>query len=182
VPHDLTSDVSAALDRVLARFVGMVRAIAARHRLSASDLDEVIQEVRIRLWRARPTREQIEALPTSYIYRTTLAAAVDLLRQRRRGHTSDAVALDSEAALDVQSAEDSARDVEENERIERIARAVDALQESRRAVVRMYLAGYDRAEIAALLRWSDGKTRNLLYRGLADLRELLTTPGSDRER
>jgi RNA polymerase sigma-70 factor (ECF subfamily) len=41
----------------------------------------------------------------------------------------------------------------------------------------MYLAGYPREEIAALMGWSEAKTRNLLYRGLADLRERLTELG-----
>ncbi len=41
----------------------------------------------------------------------------------------------------------------------------------------MYLAGYERREIADLLGWTEAKTRNLLYRGLADLRETLTTRG-----
>ncbi len=47
----------------------------------------------------------------------------------------------------------------------------------RRSVVRMYLTGYDREEIADLLGWTEPKTRNLLYRGLADLREILTEMG-----
>jgi RNA polymerase sigma-70 factor (ECF subfamily) len=51
------------------------------------------------------------------------------------------------------------------------------LPESRRAVVRMHLAGYERDEIAELLGWSEPKTRNLLYRGLADLREILESWG-----
>lgn len=154
----------------------MVRSIGARHRLSAADLDEVMQDVRIRLWRARPSREQIEALPTSYIYRTTVAAAVDLLRQRRRGGAtavSETSPLDSDVASAVAAPYDAAHDVEQSEGVGRIMAAVDALAEARRAAVRMYLMGYEREEIAALLGWTDGKTRNLLYRGLADLRELL---------
>lgn len=151
----------------------MVRAIGARHRLSASDLDEVLQEMRIRLWRARPTSEQIDALPTSYIYRTAFAAAIDILRAHRRGHAMDAVALDSADALEVESTADAGRDVEQQQALDRIVKAVDSLPESRRAVVRMYLSGYDRGEIAGLLHWSEGKTRNLLYRGLAELRERL---------
>ena len=51
------------------------------------------------------------------------------------------------------------------------------LAESRRAVVRMHLAGYERAEIGDLLGWSEAKTRNLLYRGLADLRQILDSWG-----
>jgi RNA polymerase sigma-70 factor (ECF subfamily) len=174
VPHDLTGDVSAALDRVLQRFAGMVRAIGARHGLSVSDLDEVMQDVRIRLWRARSSSEQIEALPTSYIYRTTVAAAVDLMRTRRRGGVTGSDEIDPlELAEDVAGPHDATHDVEQREGVERIMAAVDALPEARRAVVRMYLMGYEREEVATLLGWTDGKTRNLLYRGLADLRELL---------
>jgi RNA polymerase sigma factor (sigma-70 family) len=172
--QDVTADVSAALDRVLQRFAGMVRAIGARHRLSASDLDEVMQDVRIRLWRARSSREQIEALPTSYIYRTTVAAAVDLMRRRRRGGAAGVEEVDTlDAASEVAARQDAMSDVEQREGVERIMAAVDALPEARRAVVRMHLMGYERDEIVALLGWTDGKTRNLLYRGLADLRELL---------
>jgi RNA polymerase sigma-70 factor (ECF subfamily) len=169
--EELTLDVSTALDRVLKRFAGLVRAIGARHRLSVSDLDEVMQDVRIRLWRARSTREQIEGLPTSYVYRTAVAAAVDLLRKRRSGVPGEADPL--EAAADVADVHDATRDAEDREGVERIMAVVDALPDARRAVVRMHLMGYEREEIGKLLGWTDGKTRNLLYRGLADLRELL---------
>ncbi len=41
----------------------------------------------------------------------------------------------------------------------------------------MYLAGYSREEVAKVMGWSEAKTRNLLYRGLADLREQLKEMG-----
>ena len=47
----------------------------------------------------------------------------------------------------------------------------------RRAVVRMYLDGYGSGEIGALLGWTEAKARNLVYRGLADLREALSRRG-----
>ena len=43
--------------------------------------------------------------------------------------------------------------------------------------MRLGLQGYDRFEIAHLKGWSVARTRNLLYRGLADLRALLTAQG-----
>ncbi len=58
-----------------------------------------------------------------------------------------------------------------------MARAVEARAGSRRVVVRLYLAGYKREEIAEMLGWSEPKTRNLLYRGLADLRGALERAG-----
>jgi RNA polymerase sigma-70 factor (ECF subfamily) len=56
-------------------------------------------------------------------------------------------------------------------------RALLELVASRRGVVRMHLAGYPRQEIADLMGWSEAKTRNLLYRGLEDLRQQLTALG-----
>jgi RNA polymerase sigma factor (sigma-70 family) len=65
----------------------------------------------------------------------------------------------------------------ESELAEQVERAIETIHPSRRPVVRMHLMGHPREEIAQLLGWSDGKTRNLLYRGLADLRERLLAQG-----
>lgn len=176
-----SDDLSAALEAVVARFATMVRSVGARHRLSERDLDEVLQEVRIRLWRADPRGEQIGSIGASYVYRTAVSAALDLLR-RRRAH-----AADSTDSVDLHSdrlaaPHQASADAEMRELSDRILGAVNTLHASRRAVVRMYLSGYEREEIAELLGWTEAKTRNLLYRGLADLRRKLTdmgiTPGS----
>jgi RNA polymerase sigma-70 factor (ECF subfamily) len=45
----------------------------------------------------------------------------------------------------------------------------------------MYLAGYAREEIGQLLGWSEPKTRNLLYRGMDDLRARLAVRGIGKE-
>ena len=58
-----------------------------------------------------------------------------------------------------------------------IERAIETIHPSRRPVVRMYLAGYSSTEIGELMGWTEAKARNLLYRGLADLRERLTDIG-----
>ena len=58
-PRDPTS---LALEAVISRFGSMVRSVGHQHRLSESDLDEVMQEVRIRLWRAHGESEQYAAI------------------------------------------------------------------------------------------------------------------------
>jgi RNA polymerase sigma factor (sigma-70 family) len=172
-----TDDVSAAIEAVVARFATMVRSVGARHGLADSDLEEVVQEVRIRLWRSCSSSEQIRGLGASYVYRTAATAALDMLRRRRaRGagrsdpveEHSERLAIPSGGATDELEAQDLER---------QILAALDRLHDSRRAVVRMYLKGYDRGEIADLLGWSEAKTRNLLYRGLTDLRERLAEAG-----
>ena len=55
----------------------------------------------------------------------------------------------------------------------RLFRALAILPAARRAAVKLHVLGYHRHEIAEVLGWTEAKTRNLLYRGLADLRARL---------
>ena len=174
---------SAALEAVVADFADMVRRVAWRHRLVDADVDEVMQEVRIRLWRSHGTgraeSEQIARAPASYVYRTAVSAALDILRRRRTQRARATVPLlddDTTAPLHDEGRGPDA-ELEASELAAQVARAIETIPASRRPAVRMYLAGYPREEIAALMGWTEGKTRNLLYRGLADLRERLTEQG-----
>ena len=170
--------ISAALETALMRFSDMVRRVGVRHGLRGADVDDLVQEVRSRLWRAGDSGERIAGLGTSYVYRTAMTAAVDLIRGRRRGinarlepesRRSDMVAMRVQRAPD-----ELLEDLELGAAIES---TIEELQLTRRGVVRMFLAGYERDEIATLLGWTEAKTRNLLYRGLADLRLRLTARG-----
>jgi RNA polymerase sigma factor (sigma-70 family) len=169
--------VSAALETVLGRFADRVRSIGRRHGLEGDDVSDLVQEVRVRLWHALQSGEKILAVPPSYVHRTAVTAALDVLR-RRRSRRETPVQMNrpsSESLLgEAPSVDDS---LGSSELEEQISRALDTITESRRPVVRMYLAGYGREEIADLLGWTEAKTRNLLYRGLADLRERLTEIG-----
>jgi RNA polymerase sigma factor (sigma-70 family) len=171
-----TSDsLSPAIESVLSRFAGMVRRVGLRHGLSDGDVDEVFQEVRIRLWRARGAEsEQISAVRSSYLYRTAVSAALDVIRRHRRAREE---ALDVEGDHPAATATDPEQALGSSELATQVARAIETITESRRPVVRMYLMGYSREEIAQVLGWSEAKTRNLLYRGLADLRDRLSEQG-----
>ena len=172
----VSDSVSAALEAVIARCVRMVRSVGARHGLSDADLDDVVQDVRIRLWRSCTTTEQIERLGTSYVYRAATTAALDLLRRRRARGADVAESVDDHS--DQIAAISSASDEAETHDLEaQVISALEALPLSRRTAVRMYLSGYDREEIADLLGWTEAKTRNLLYRGLDDLRGRLNKMG-----
>ncbi len=165
----LPGDLSQALEGVIEKFRAMVTSVGARHALRGADLDELVQDVRIRLWRGRTTSEEIQALPTSYIYQAAMSSAVDMLRRRRRDADRAADAPDEELAqVPHRAATEQAAELGDLERA--VERALARLVPSRRMVVRMALAGYDRQQIADRLGWSDGKVRNLLSRGMDDLR------------
>ena len=172
--------LSPALDRALGNFPGVLRRVCWRYRFSGSDVDELLQEIRIRLWRAHREREtageHIASISASYLHRTALSAAIDMIRRRRaRGGDRTMVIEEQEESLPEAPGPD--RDLEHSELAAQVERAIDSLQPSRRPVVRMHLMGHSREEIARLLGWSEAKTRNLLYRGLADLRERLLAEG-----
>jgi len=172
--------LSPALERVLERFGGIVRRVCWKYRFTGAEVDELMQEVRIRLWRAHAGHElaceSLAAIPASYLQRTATSAAIDLLRRGRARRADRMVPLDDEPdGMGQSPAADHV--LAESDVAEQVERAIQALHASRRAVVRMYLMGHSREEIADLLGWTEAKTRNLLYRGLADVRARLLAEG-----
>ena len=165
--------LSAMLEDVVRRFAGSIRATGARYRLPPSEITEAEQEVRIRLWKVCGTSENIPNLSASYLQRVITTAVLDLLRRRRRTSLHDPVdALPLPAPGPGPDA-----DVEAASLGLVVRGGVESLGLARRTVVKLYLEGYRRDEIEALLGWSEAKTRNLLYRGLTDLREYLVARG-----
>jgi RNA polymerase sigma factor (sigma-70 family) len=171
-PRDSISDELESLVLRFARFAGR---IAHDRGLPHEDIDELLQELRVRFWRAR--KDGHLDLSANYVRRAAISAALDIIRRRRLDRN---VSLDdSEAAAHPLAAAVAgpAELLDQSELAHRVASAVSGLAPSRRAAVRMYLDGYRREEIAELMKWSDAKTRNLLYRGLADLRAVLLAQG-----
>jgi len=175
---ELLDPLSPALQSLLTRFAELFRRVGARYRLSAADVDELIQEVRIRLWRSRPSGELISVVGASYMYRTAVTAALTVIRRRRAKTSGANESLDDTGApVAPSNAQTPEQEFESNELAEQIEAALGGIAPARAPVVRLYLAGYSREEIAELFGWSEGKTRNLLYRGLADLRDALSERG-----
>ncbi len=172
--HILTTvadPVSPVLTGLLARCAAKIRMAAHRHGLGATDLDDLTQEVRIRLWKALETSERIESVSASYVYQAAATAALDLIRQRRRAERSEPV-----SEMEEFPTAESGRAGDPGDIVEAVWTAVAGLAADRRVVARMYLQGYSYTEIAEMLGWSVGRARNLLYRGLAQLRETLSHP------
>jgi RNA polymerase sigma factor (sigma-70 family) len=175
---------SAALESVITRFARLLHHVATRHGLASDDVDEVVQEVRVRLWRARQESETIAGLGTSYIYRTALSAALEVVRRKRGSGRVTSLAEfrdergEHEALASVESDERGPEHtLARAEFASAVAAAMLELADARRTAVRLHLVGYSRDEIAGMTGWSAAKARNLIYRGLADLRAALVRRG-----
>jgi RNA polymerase sigma factor (sigma-70 family) len=179
-----SDSISAALESVVTRFARLLHHVATRHGLASDDIDEVVQEVRVRLWRARQESETIVGLGTSYIYRTALSAALEVVRRKR----GSGLVMSLAESRDGRGEHESLASVESGERgpehtlarsefATAVSEAMLELADARRTAVRLHLVGYSRDEIARMTGWSAAKARNLIYRGLADLRAALVRRG-----
>ena len=165
-----------ALEALVNRCAEQVRRLAWRYGLD-DRIDEVFQEVRIRLWKSGAGHGNLADAPASYVYRTALSAAIDLIR-RRRARRETPARLDRPSG-EARLGESPAADVPlaDRELGEAIDQEIDALAPDRAAAVRLHLSGYSREEIAELFDWTEARTRHLLYRGLGDLRDRLRARG-----
>lgn len=134
------------------------------------DPDDIMQEVRIRIWKVLLNEKDITSYAT-YLKKIVQSAVIDQLRKVRRNedlYNHEKQKRISEIDLAYR------REIFRKKVLEEaIGRAVDRLIDSRKRVVKLYLLNLSIQEISNYLNWSQDKIRNLLYRGLADLREML---------
>lgn len=177
-PVAMTDQQGSVLARLVEQFDTVIRGVARTRGFTAAEIDELVQEIRVRLWRSQPSEQNLERIGASYVQRVAMTAAIDMLRRRRsrREDSLDQLAATPETPAVLQvPPKDGADDAEIACRLEL---ALAHLPRNRRLVVQLHLEGYARPEIAALTGWTDDKVRNLLYRGLDDLRERLRSVAS----
>ena len=111
-------------------------------------------------------------------------AVIDAVRQvrSRREESLHPAEAGSEGQPQLAAAEPSPfEQVAGGETAELVERGLQRLEPSRGRAVRLYLQGFGSQEIADLSGWTEPKARNLLYRGLEDLRRELRANGLDLE-
>lgn len=170
--------LSRALDHLVTRFRRIIETVGLRHGVTRADLDELVQDVRIRLWRARQDADALGDLPSSYVYQAAVHAVLDRARARR---TASAVErpIDALPRTELPTAEPDAEQRLANEALHTaVEDALATLGTARATVVRLHLVGYSRHDIAQLTGWTEAKVRNLTSRGLADLRTALRANGT----
>ncbi len=143
--------------------------------------DEIEQEARIRLWRALRRETTIVDLRL-YLHRIVATAAIDAMRQVRSRRETPLESPNFEGddqrwtSVDVATLAGGAspeRIVSGRELVGVARHVLAGLPANRRRAVGLYLQGFTSEEIARIMGWSEAKARNLVYRGLGELREKL---------
>ena len=173
-------DPDAVIRQLLEKYGALIRRVVARvgGRAIQDSREDVAQAVVMSLWQ-QVSREQTISHPSSYIYRAAIRETVRAVKQeleRMRSHSTidaeDAPALPS-SSPDPEAAAASAQLGEQ------IDRAIARLIDERGRAVRAHLAGYSVEEIMQAYAWPYQKARNLIARGMADLRDELKKDGHD---
>jgi RNA polymerase sigma-70 factor, ECF subfamily len=112
---------------------------------------------------------------SSYLYKAAYSALVDEIRRvrRRREEALD----DGEVAAAAVTQQDPERLAASREIGRAIQDCLSRMSRERRLAVTLYLQGHSVPEAARVLDWPAKRTENLVYRGLAELRECLTSKG-----
>lgn len=175
------SPVATAEADAHSRFDGLVRRYArlvahavrrAAARLGAHERADVEQDVLAALWK-QVTREQDIAHPASYLYKAAVREAVRAVTKvhRRAEEPLDAAGLAPYAGPDAEATAVSA------ERREALKAALASLAPDRARAVKAHLAGWPVQDIMRMYGWPYQKARNLVARGMADLRAALRERG-----
>lgn len=133
------------------------------------DRDDLFQEVGIVLWKLLKSEKKIKH-QSSYIVRIVNSVVIDHIRSARRQQRTMEVEKHNGNPLYQRDEE------EENQAL--IQEALMKLSEPRRRAVRLHLLNLDIEEIASVCHWTKAKTRNLIYRGLKDIKDILGEGGN----
>ena len=166
---------SRGFEIALERFSGFIRAHILRFGLDRRGIDpeDVIQDIKLKLWK-KFGHEKNPVFRPSYIKRVLDSTLIDILRKIRV--QGEVIRPENQQTLRGAGVlREELR--EESYIVERLEAATDALRESRRKVVKLYLLDMTIEEISSSLKWSKDKTRNLLYRGLEDLKRTILKKG-----
>jgi RNA polymerase sigma factor (sigma-70 family) len=157
---------------IIDNFAHYIRILICQYQLSRYGLDpeDIVQDVNLRIWKLVRTEKKISNY-SSYIKKIVSSSVIDHIRKLRReeglyNHEKQIRIAELELSYNKEIAR--YKHLEES-----IGKAVDLLIDSRRQVVKLYLLNLSIKEISGYLNWSQNKTRNLLYRGLNDLKKLL---------
>lgn len=155
------------LNQLLDAYTGQVRLQLKRlaPQLRVADSDDLVQEVRIRLWQVLKSERNLEQ-PASYIRKVVLTTTIDALRRAKvRGDGETHLSWDE---LLLQSVPGQEADLGEQagrwQQVQALESRLKDLEPDEARAMRLHLLGFTTEEIGKALDWTEAKARNFVYR------------------
>lgn len=165
----------AAVACLYERFAPLVYRIARQTLPRACDVDDVVQEVFVRLWRTADRYDPERASLVTWVMLIARRRTVDAIRRHQRT---------SEHTLDADSRAGRGNDgvPERDERFSRVMNRLEVLTDLQRTVVtRVYLRGHPLRQIGKDLNIPLGTIKTALFRSMNMLRAEFARPSPSPE-
>jgi len=179
---DEAVEIPPAESRWIALAATMARAVRRQCPAWLSDCaDDIAQAALMKVMAAERRAEGERPLSSFYLHRAAHSALVDEIRRRQRRHEISLEGSREPADQEAHFEPSAQGDPESSASFRELGAAVrDCLlcaKRDRRLAVALYLKGHSVPETARILGWDAKRTDNLIYRGLADLRQCLMRKG-----
>lgn len=139
------------------------------------DQDDLLQNIYIRIFKVFEKNDKKITAFKSYISRIVDSVVIDTIKSKRK--ETEALKELNHNLVDIQGHSFGKSQSQSDGLKEILLSSLGELKESQRYVISMYLSGMDLDEMAELRKWTLGKTKNLYYRGLKDLKRRLEIKG-----
>jgi RNA polymerase sigma-70 factor (ECF subfamily) len=182
----MTDDEEGAPASIEARWTTLRAALARAVRRQcpswlSDNSEDLAHAALLKVMAAARTGEGERSLSSFYLYRVAHSALVDEIRRRQRRRE---VSLDADESgeagggnIEPRASGDPEQDASLRELGEAVRSCLLDMGNDRRVAVMLHLQGSSVPEAARILGWSAKRTENLVYRGLADLRQCLRGKG-----
>ncbi len=140
-----------------------------------ADLEELEQDVRLKLWQSLSARPEDQAdgverffdKPASFIRKVVLSVSIDAARRRQvRGSEHAHISIG-----DIEIADNlSAEVLELKGELAGLLKQLKAQAPESASALGLYLQGFTTDEVGNLLGWTEAKARNTIYRFLEQIR------------
>lgn len=171
-------DIESNIKEIIDKFSSLIKYVILKnlHKTDKVDLDDIEQEVKIKIWRFLGKGKKVGNLP-SYIKRVAYTTTVDELRKMRKqtpseniDHLKNIYSFSNSNKIE-EDMELPEFILEEKELKSSLSKLIESLGENRKQVLRLYLTGMSVEEISEFFKWDKTKVRHLLYRGINAIKE-----------
>jgi RNA polymerase sigma-70 factor (ECF subfamily) len=182
----MTDDEGGAPPSIEARWTTLRAALARAVRRQcprwlSDHAEDLAHAALLKVMASAQNSEGERSLSSFYLYRVAHSALVDEIRRRQRRREVPLEADESEEQRAGNVEPKASGDPEQDASLRELGEAVRSclldMNNDRRLAVTLHLQGSSVPEAARILGWSTKRTENLVYRGLADLRQCLRGKG-----
>jgi RNA polymerase sigma factor (sigma-70 family) len=137
--------------------------------------DDLFQEIRIKIWKAYANNGNNIRNFHAYIKKIITSVVVDEIQKSRKEIKT--LELNNHNSSNHNDGLQKINVARKEDFKDTLIQSLTGLKDSRQKVIKLFLSDLTLEEIARLNNWSIGKTNNLFYRGLKDLKNKLKVRG-----